>query len=355
MYQIKRPAPPAHHQSGSTTSLRARGDLITNSILTYSELPLLPNRESRPTNQESTKSPQPPTFQLSEQSRSVVRRVTSYLLGAMAPSVQTTPRVSMTQISSASTETTPIEQTIRFPNRSPRQSLSKALTGLSMAESVGSSNTVVVPAQIRRMYSIFPPDQEHVFLDKIQQIANTAYSIDIEKGFIWFTRKETDHSVRKIDVKGVKFHVSLSHVEAQFTKGVLIVLDELLKLKHHHFKIVQPSFLSKDIYDEAGREVIIYAYMIPNIIENGQFCLSVSTLLKNISERLFRAGVGPYIDGADRIIPPIKDTMIVGLQGITWRNDKGGYLTTSLPNQPIVSLRQDTVEHESVQCSFIPS
>jgi len=61
-------------------------------------------------------------------------------------------------------------------------------------------------------------------------------------------------------------------------------------------------------------------------------------LLKNISISLFNNGIDPYIDASDRIIPPVKDTIIIGLQGITWRNDSSGCMTEDRPREPIVRL-----------------
>jgi len=129
---------------------------------------------------------------------------------------------------------------------------------------VGTSSTVTVPVQKRRYYDSFTEESEGHLLESIKCAANAEYSIDLQKGFIWFTHKHIDLPINKINPKGVKFHISLSHEKAQYELGVLIVLDELKKFRHPHFKIVQPSFLSKSIYEEAGREVTIYAYMEPN-------------------------------------------------------------------------------------------
>ena len=134
-----------------------------------------------------------------------------------------------------------------------------------------------------------------------------------------------------------------------------VVLEELLKFNHPHFKIVHPSFLSQEVYDEAGREVTIYAYMVRQIIENGQFCSSYSKLLRTITERLNKGRIPPYIDSSDRVVPPVKDTIIPELLRITWRNDRCGYLSTSMPNQAIVELCQDEDDEENTALAAMSS
>lgn len=368
-------------------SLSGRNEQFLRSLFNYSRLPqnLQQNIEAGAGSQPT----EPPAIVLPDEKRKV-RKIISFLDNAVAPSLPTTPRVSITtpfsnqmrEMSSTSDEQTPIDRSLYTPiedrsnrvfvapdrftpltpglppaaaprsHRPSRSSLSKVLSSASLVESVGSTHTVVVPSQKRRYHPIFRPDKESLLFDQINQLAGTDYSIRTDKGFIWFTRKNSNADTNPVDAKGVKFHVSLSHIEEKYIRGVLIVLEELLRFNHPHFKIVQPSFLSKEVYDEPGREVTIYAYMEKNIIENGRFCSSYSNLLRTILKRLNKAQIPPYIDLSDRVIPPVKDTLIPELLRISWRNDRCGYLSINAPNHSIIELSQENEDETTPSLSF---
>ena len=212
----------------------------------------------------------------------------------------------------------------------------------SCVETEGTSCTEVrTPEQHRLYYPSFSIAQSEHLLSTYRSLAEKfGYSYQEDKGFSWFKSCRQEKVGGVLLEKGVKFHVSLSHDTRLYEKGTLIVAQALLAANHSYYKIVQPSLLSSDRYLEAGREITIYTCMEKEPpIEGDNFSLHWSVLLRSIVAKLNDAGIEPYIDASQRIIPPKKDTIILGLQSfITWRNDKRGYLLDDAPKHPITPL-----------------